>query len=436
MPQCGQRSSLPLPVELTQRILFLVSEPDPSFGRIRYKFNGERRPTHQPPTNIQNARLVCRSFAALGAPYLFNRLLITTNPDHLAHARHVAQHAHFAKAIRTLVYEPSGKDWDHAAKPPTFSRDEEAQDDDDAASGPDASFLASLLPSLPAATRAVCTKYDSSDPSTRPLYALCAALRTSHPHHSIRALDLRVHVSLLADEAQHPQRFAALCAAFAPIRDLALALCTEPRRTRDDDGGGGGGAEVDRVAAVTALVRSGALGRLVGSASRHLTRLKLNLAGDGRRRSGGGGAWRFDAPLAAYVGAEAAAKEDSSAWPHLRYLYLGCLDVREDEVVPFLLRRRRTVECVEFDRVTLTQGSWAVVGAVVEHCLPWRWKKQHNLKQVEPKRAVVPLPDEVVAAVREALGPGTDERYVPCDAEYGNLYYFEPEDVMSTLSRG
>ncbi|KAH7063157.1 hypothetical protein B0J12DRAFT_781025 [Macrophomina phaseolina] len=438
VPQCEPRASLPLPVELVQNILFLVSEPDPKHGRIRYKYTGERRPTYQPSTDIQNARLVCRSFAALGISFLFKKLVISDRPKDLAHARYVASHPQFSKAIRTLVYEygPYAHDYNN-------NDDDDDDDDDDdahpsfeggAATRPPTAAIECLqevLPLLPAATKLSSTHYEASNPTPLPFLTLLTALSTlgTTYTHALHTLHIRVHSSLLAAAAATTRDHSHLAAALAPIRDLTIALVTTTIRAHRL-------ASTRDAAAAELRVQLPALAALLSATSPALTRLKLTVCPSGQRRNASV-PLRCGAPLSAYLGAAAT---DSGIWPALTYLSLGGVEATQGELAAFLLARRRTLEYVEFDRVDLRAGQWGVLGALVEECCPWRWMKQYNLTQVEEKReAPVALPEEVVEAIREArrgLGADDEERdNAPRWLERADQYYFEAKNEMSTMRR-
>ncbi|KAH7025431.1 hypothetical protein B0J12DRAFT_365650 [Macrophomina phaseolina] len=94
------------------KFLFFVAEPTHRHGCYRITWNtikakGERKSCGIPPTNIRNARLVCKSFAGLGAAFLFDRLMICAHHTQLTRVEQVSQHRQFSKAVRTLVYDSS-----------------------------------------------------------------------------------------------------------------------------------------------------------------------------------------------------------------------------------------------------------------------------------------------------------------------------------------
>lgn len=454
-PDGEPRDSFPLPPELTQRILFFASEPTITYDRRErtFKYAGLRDLGH-PPTDIQNARLVCKTFAELGAPFLFTRLWVSADYTQLAHVKHVAQHPHLSKAVRHLVYDSNTFTDDSADRgmPEKYRHIPKRlfHDQEEILLGElDTQCLLTALPSLTAVTKATCKMYsqhlysqvpglrspdrkshwpnaeESSTYDHRPLYNLLTALTTTP--HNIRTLDLTFHIHLLRDAASDPTRFSTFLAALAPITNLNLAVVTPPPEPNYiDDDFDYADASTTSTASYKAVLRTGALGRLV-SAARSLHRFKLSLSPDGQRRSGHS-PWRFDAPLSAYVGDAAA---DATVWAGLRYLYLGCVDARADELAAFVAARRATLACVEFDRCALTRGQWAAVGAVVElGCARWRWMKQNNLTQVEPKARTVAVLPEVVESAR---AEGRED--VPVEVEADRIY-FEAKDEMSTIMSG
>ena len=100
------RDTLPLPAEITRRILFFVSEPTITYdGRKRtYKYDRPRN-LHHPPGDIKNARLVCKTFADLGAEFLFQNLIISADHRQLEHVKEIAEQKRLCKAVRSLYYD-------------------------------------------------------------------------------------------------------------------------------------------------------------------------------------------------------------------------------------------------------------------------------------------------------------------------------------------
>ncbi|KAK7713574.1 hypothetical protein SLS57_007378 [Botryosphaeria dothidea] len=491
-PPCESRLTLPLPPELIRCILFLVSEPGNYHNDLKFKFSGERKPTYQPSCDIQNARLVCKAFADLGAPFLFKELCISADHDQLAHVEHISNHARFSKAARTLIYDSDTysdpqflsdeeklkyggeydrffswaesdksvarewslriRDWSHRvpeaelegwrgagervrrreAKMLNFYLKQQPspsldvpnpakivstgwlgarkrvyrQQENILRGSLDSRCLETALAALPAVTKVVCSpghwrachcspvgmvgvdrcsnmpdtgRYQTD---TRPLYNLFEAIRSTP--NNIHAADLTFHLCLLADATKKPHRFSALCVAFTPIKDLKLAVTSEklPYRPELCDG------EELSFKLYQKLLQSGALGRLIGSA-KNLHRLKLNLAKNGKRRKSES-APLYGVPLSAYVGAGA-----NDTWPDLRYLYVGSIDVRGNELIEFLMAHRK-IEYLDFDCVTLTEGQWSAVSAVAWYSLAWKLKqKQNRLRQVDPEAKCPLLPPEV-----------------------------------------
>ncbi|KAB2580134.1 hypothetical protein DBV05_g1287 [Lasiodiplodia theobromae] len=501
------RDTLPLPAEITRRILFFVSEPTITYdGRKRtYKYDRPRN-LHHPPGDIQNARLVCKTFADLGAEFLFQNLIISADHRQLAHVKEIAEHKRLCKAVRSLYYDSrtSHTLWAHddsdsisdseddqwgINKGPHYRRKQKRyyhEQEDILDRSLDTECLrTALATTLTAVTRVRCKPRerfdhhrdpgDVSSPTrnhaaassndgrdSRPLYHLAAAM-TGVPAHNIRTLSLAFDVTLLADAKLAPARFASLRAALAPVTNLTLAIRASGDDDYDYDAGDGdlsaAAARSDRFAryaeafgthsSTASLCRAlladpATLAALADATSPALHRFKLNLSADGRRRSGYA-AFRYDdaLPLSCYLGS--AVGDASRRWPAMRYLYLGCVGVTQDELVPFLLARRKTLAFVEFDRVTLHQGQWCVVGAVVLNACPtWRWAKMSGLRQVERRRDVVDLPMEVVEAVREVEEKEEEEeegrwsgekREGPRRVRWDECYFAE-EDGSSTLFGG
>ncbi|KAK0642744.1 hypothetical protein DIS24_g8755 [Lasiodiplodia hormozganensis] len=498
------RDTLPLPAEITRRILFFVSEPTITYdGRKRtYKYDRPRN-LHHPPDDIQNARLVCKTFADLGAEFLFQNLIMSADHRQLAHVKEIAEHKRLCKAVRSLYYDSrtapamwvhydddstsdsANDQWSvsHRRKQDRYYHEQE----DIFNQALDTECLrTALATTLTAVTRVRCkprqrfyrprdpgdvssptrnhaaatNKDDGGPADARPLYHLAAAM-TGVPAHNIRTLSLAFDVTLLADAKLAPARFASLRAALAPVTNLTLAIRASdddyPGVDDDDPGSGlsaAAAAPSDRFAryaeafgthsSTASLCRAlladpATLAALVDATSPALHRFKLNLSADGRRRSGYA-AFRYDdaLPLSCYLGSAAS---DASRWPAMRYLYLGCVGVTQDELVPFLLARRRTLAFVEFDRVTLHQGQWCVVGAVVLNACPtWRWAKMSGLRQVERRRDVVDLPMEVVEAIKEVEEEeegrwSGEKREGPRRVRWDECYFAE-EDGSSTLFGG
>lgn len=449
-PDCEPRSSLPLPAELTQRILFFVSEPpipDDRRGQ-RYKY-AERRHCGHPPTDIRNARLACKAFADLGSTFLFQQLLVLPHPSQLDHVKYVAGHTYFSKAVRTLVYDSNtytAADVHSEDNRKEHDRHYNAQEEI-LAGALDTACLQSVLPALTAVTKVICkphctnpiavasgarrtnppNSYDDDEEwqdNTRPLYNLFAALAATPTTH-IRTMDLQFHISLLQDATTHPTRFSTLRTAFAPVQDLKLTILTTPlflhNHNNDENA-----PTPPTPQTTTTILRTGALGTLISTA-RSLHRLKLNLSPTGGRRATTTPSPLHHLPLSAYIGPHD--NTSSPTWPDLRYLYLGSLDVRADELLPFLLARQR-ISYLEFDCVTLTQGQWAAVGVVAERLLPAaRTLKQHYLRQVEPKRKGVVWPEEVARELERR-----DVEEVGESGEWEESgYYFEAKEESSTL---
>ncbi|OJD35108.1 uncharacterized protein BKCO1_19000146 [Diplodia corticola] len=334
---------------MTRRILFFVSEPTITYdGRKRtYKY-GHPRNLHHPPDDIQNARLVCKAFADLGAEFLLRNLVVSADLKQLAHVKEIAEHKRLCKAVRSLYYdcrtfpdtwpEEPGSDADDDLEdveehPPPEPRPLYHEQEDIFKHSLDTECLRAALGTLTAVTRVRCkprerfphhplerSRHDpgdvssagrrnnnddddngdrpSNDRDARPLYHLAAAM-TSAPAHNIRTLSLSFHLTLLADARLAPQRFASLLAALAPVTDLTLAV-------RTDDAGLGTPQDLAKYAAAygphptaislfkailfdpsastTTTASSAPLAALFDATSRTLHRLKLTLSPIGRRR--------------------------------------------------------------------------------------------------------------------------------------------------------
>ncbi|KAF2753646.1 hypothetical protein EJ05DRAFT_166919 [Pseudovirgaria hyperparasitica] len=252
----------------------------------------------------------------------------------------------------------------------------------------------------------------------RPLFNLFAALASCTPN-NIRTLDLHMHISFLAAAQRVPARFAALCASFAQVRDLKLALATSTDAPGEYHDGAIHAPYPSSQTQLRALLATGLLGRLIGSCAA-LERLKLNLSDSGMRRDRSGGdtttTTNYALPLTAYVGS------GTEKWPDLAYLYLGSLDLTSDELCRFLVRHRRITE-LDLDRITLREGSWAPVSVLAFRLLRYRKVKQHQLRQCDTTRSGFA---GLAAEYEQALGMGFDEYRHVAD----NLVWWE--DMSST----
>ncbi|KAL1627909.1 hypothetical protein SLS54_002176 [Diplodia seriata] len=276
VPICEPRDTLPLPAEITRRILFFVSEPTITYDRRErtYKYGGPRN-LHHPSDDIENARLVCKAFADLGAEFLFRNLIVSADYKQLAHVKEIAEHPRLCKAVRSLYYDCRTYDniWTKADGTDIDDGSDFEEDEDLAVyRGPpwapdqrllyneqedifnesfDTECLRAALTTLTAVTRVRCKPrershhdpgdvssagrrgYDhgggtpSRDRDARPLYHLAAAMTSVPGGHNIRTLNLTFHITLLADAQLAPARFASLLAALAPVTSLTLGLRTD-----------------------------------------------------------------------------------------------------------------------------------------------------------------------------------------------------------------
>ncbi|KAL1638709.1 hypothetical protein SLS58_008632 [Diplodia intermedia] len=277
VPTCEPRDTLPLPAEITRRILFFVSEPTITYDRRErtYKYGGPRN-LHHPSDDIENARLVCKAFADLGAEFLFRNLIVSADYKQLAHVKEIAGHPRLCKAVRSLYYDcrtydniwtkADGTDIDDGSdfeededlaifRGPPWAPDQRLlynEQEDIFNQSLDTECLRAALTTLTAVTRVRCkprerSHHDPGDVSSagrrghdhggggapsrdrdaRPLYHLAAAMTSVPGGHNIRTLNLTFHITLLADAQLAPARFASLLAALAPVTSLTLGLRTD-----------------------------------------------------------------------------------------------------------------------------------------------------------------------------------------------------------------